>query len=211
MTENASERPRFAIVVRGYDRTQVEAYLAEYERWASQAQSQIEASDARAATAGRRVNGLESRLAELEERVGDAPPPSVKWLGDRADQIIQEAWGASQELRGRVNSEIDEAQRDRQEAARALEEARRHADELLEEARRHADQLREEALAQRVDQERAAAQLILEGQSEGTLEVALGQGQLVVGHAVLEQPVELVADQLQHFWRAAGRRRGSPR
>ena len=72
--------------------------------------------------------------------------------------VIQEAWGASQELRGRVNSEIDEAQRDRQEAARALEEARRHADELLEEARRHADQLREEALAQRVDQERAAAQ-----------------------------------------------------
>ena len=47
---------------------------------------------------------------------------------------------------------------------------------------------------------------VLEGQGEGTLEVALGQGQLVVGHAVLEQPVELVADQLQHFWRAAGRR-----
>ena len=85
MTENAYERPRFAVVVRGYDRTQVEAYLAEYERWASQAQAQIEAADARAATASRRVQGLETKLAELEERVGDAPPPSVKWLGDRAD------------------------------------------------------------------------------------------------------------------------------
>ena len=63
MTENAAERPRFAVVVRGYDRTQVEAYLAEYERWAGQAQAQIEASDAKAATAGRRVQGLETKLA----------------------------------------------------------------------------------------------------------------------------------------------------
>jgi F0F1-type ATP synthase membrane subunit b/b' len=166
MTEHATERPRFAIVVRGYDRTQVEAYLAEYERWASQAQSMIEASDARAATAGRRVQGLETKIAELEERVGDAPPPSVKWLGDRADQIIHEAWGASQELRGKISAEIEEAQRHREEAARDLEEARQHGDQLLEEARRHGDQLLEEAREQRGQQERAAAQLILESQAQ---------------------------------------------
>jgi F0F1-type ATP synthase membrane subunit b/b' len=177
MTEHATERPRFAIVVRGYDRTQVEAYLAEYERWASQAQSMIEASDARAATAGRRVQGLETKIAELEERVGDAPPPSVKWLGDRADQIILEAWGASQELRGKISAEIEEAQRHREEAARdleearqhgdqLLEEARQHGDQLLEEARRHGDQLLEEAREQRGQQERAAAQLILESQAQ---------------------------------------------
>src|SRR5437660_7814588 len=155
MTENAYERPRFAVVVRGYDRTQVEAYLAEYERWASQAQAQIEAADARAATAGRRVHGLESKLTELEERVGDAPPPSVRWLGDRADQIIREAWEASQEVRGRVNSEVENAQRDRREAASSLEEARRQADQLLEEAGE-----------QRAERERAATQLIVEAQAQ---------------------------------------------
>src|SRR4030081_3910280 len=165
MTENAAERPRFAVVVRGYDRTQVEAYLAEYERWAGQAQSQIEASDARAATAGRRVNGLETKLGELAQRLGGGPQPSVRWFGDRADQIIREAWEASQELRGRVTAEVEEAQRDRGEAAHTLEEARQGADQLLEEASRRADQLLEQAEVQRAERERTAAQLIVEGQA----------------------------------------------
>src|SRR6266576_350814 len=121
MTEQAAERPRFAIVMRGYDRDQVDAYLAEYERWAGDAQSHIEAGEARLAAAARRVHSLESKVADLEERSGDTLPPSVRSLGERAEQILRDAWDAAQELRSNIVSEAEEER----------EKARHASDELV--------------------------------------------------------------------------------
>jgi chromosome segregation ATPase len=139
MTEQAAERPRFAIVMRGYDRDQVDAYLAEYERWAGDAQSHIEAGEARLAAAARRVHSLESKVADLEERSGDSLPPSVRSLGERAEQILRDAWDAAQELRGNIVSEAEEER----------EKARHASDELVAAAEGQAAEIAEDARHQR--------------------------------------------------------------
>ncbi|HEX6476611.1 MAG TPA: DivIVA domain-containing protein [Acidimicrobiales bacterium] len=139
MTEHAAERPRFAIVMRGYDRDQVDAYLAEYERWAGDAQSHIEAGEARLAAAARRVHSLESKVADLEERSGDTLPPSVRSLGERAEQILRDAWEAAQELRGNIVSEAEEER----------EKARQASDELVAAAEGQAAEIAEDARSQR--------------------------------------------------------------
>jgi chromosome segregation ATPase len=139
MTEQAAERPRFAIVMRGYDRDQVDAYLAEYERWAGDAQSHIEAGEARLASAARRVHGLESKVADLEERSGDSLPPSVRSLGERAEQILRDAWDAAQELRSNIVSEAEEER----------EKARHASDELVASAEGQAAEIAEDARHQR--------------------------------------------------------------
>jgi chromosome segregation ATPase len=139
MTEHAAERPRFAIVMRGYDRDQVDAYLAEYERWAGDAQSHIEAGEARLAAAARRVHSLESKVADLEERSGDTLPPSVRSLGERAEQILRDAWDAAQELRGNIVSEAEEEK----------DKARRASDELVAAAEGQAAEIAETARHQR--------------------------------------------------------------
>jgi chromosome segregation ATPase len=139
MTEHAAERPRFAIVMRGYDRDQVDAYLAEYERWAGDAQSHIEAGEARLAAAARRVHSLESKVADLEERSGDTLPPSVRSLGERAEQILRDAWEAAQELRSNIVSEAEEER----------EKARHASDELVVAAEGQAAEIAEDARHQR--------------------------------------------------------------
>jgi chromosome segregation ATPase len=139
MTEHAAERPRFAIVMRGYDRDQVDAYLAEYERWAGDAQSHIEAGEARLASAARRVHSLESKVTDLEERSGDTLPPSVRSLGERAEQILRDAWDAAQELRSNIVSEAEEEK----------EKARHSADELVAAAEGQAAEIAETARHQR--------------------------------------------------------------
>jgi chromosome segregation ATPase len=139
MTEHAAERPRFAIVMRGYDRDQVDAYLAEYERWAGDAQSHIEAGEARLAAAARRVHSLESKVADLEERSGDTLPPSVRSLGERAEQILRDAWEAAQELRSNIVSEAEEER----------EKARHASDELVAAAEGQAAEIAEDARHQR--------------------------------------------------------------
>jgi chromosome segregation ATPase len=139
MTEQAAERPRFAIVMRGYDRDQVDAYLAEYERWAGDAQSHIEAGEARLAAAARRVHSLESKVADLEERSGDTLPPSVRSLGERAEQILRDAWEAAQELRSNIVSEAEEER----------EKARHASDELVASAEGQAAEIAEDARSQR--------------------------------------------------------------
>ncbi len=139
MSEHATERPRFAIVMRGYDRDQVDAYLAEYERWAGDAQSHIEAGEARLAAAARRVHGLESKVADLEERSGDSLPPSVRSLGERAEQILRDAWEAAQELRSNIVSEAEEER----------EKARHASDDLVASAEGQAAEIAEDARQQR--------------------------------------------------------------
>ncbi|HEY3703244.1 MAG TPA: DivIVA domain-containing protein [Acidimicrobiales bacterium] len=168
MTEQAAERPRFAIVMRGYDRDQVDAYLAEYERWAGDAQSHIEAGEARLAAAARRVQSLESKVADLEERSGDTLPPSVRSLGERAEQILRDAWDAAQELRGNI---VSEAEEEREKSRHASDElvaaAEGQAAEIAEDARHQRDEA-----GQEVDRARKQVEQFIKEAEEGAEERA---------------------------------------
>jgi ElaB/YqjD/DUF883 family membrane-anchored ribosome-binding protein len=163
MTEHVAERPRFAIVMRGYDRDQVDAYLAEYERWASDAQSHIEAGEARLTAGARRVQSLEAKVADLEERSGDTLPPSVRSLGERAEQILRDAWEAAQELRANIMSEADaEKEKARQASEEVVAEAEKQAAEVAE----HSRNQREEAAQEVEEARRRVERLIKEAEEE---------------------------------------------
>jgi chromosome segregation ATPase len=163
MTEHAAERPRFAIVMRGYDRDQVDAYLAEYERWASDAQSHIEAGEARLTAGARRVQSLEAKVADLEERSGDTLPPSVRSLGERAEQILRDAWEAAQELRSNIMSEADA---EKEKARQASEDVVAAAEKQAAEVAEHARNQRDEAAQEVEEARRRVERLIKEAEEE---------------------------------------------
>jgi DivIVA domain-containing protein len=124
MNEDTFERSRFAVVMRGYDRDQVDAILEACERWAREAQAHMDGTDVRLTETDRRAEALEARLSELESRGGAEPPRSLQTLNERAEQILGMAREAAQELRTGVEAE---AKTDQQESERAAAQLRQAA------------------------------------------------------------------------------------
>ena len=141
MREDTFERSRFAVVMRGYDRDQVDAILEACERWAREAQAHMEATDAKLAEADRQAEGLEARLSELESR--DARPPrSIQALTERAEQMLNMAREAGDELQATVEAEArDDKERAGRAAAELRQGAKAKAEEIAASARRHEEEL----------------------------------------------------------------------
>ncbi len=161
MNEDTFERSRFAVVMRGYDRDQVDSILEACERWAREAQAHMDGTDDKLTEADRRAAALEDRLAELEDRAGEAPQ-SVQSLTARVQQMLDLAHEAADELRSAVQ---DEARTDKELAerdiARLRQAARTRADEIATAARRRLEQATPSTQAVR----RQAEQHIEEGRA----------------------------------------------
>ena len=164
MSDHPLERSRFAMVMRGYDRNEVDAVLADYEHWADDAQVHMEQAEVRFREAGRRADALEARVGELQERA-DAPTPAyARSLEERADKLLETTRQAASQLRADVEAE---ARAERDEALRAATELTRAAEaraaEIREAARREerqaapSEDTRREA-ARRLEEGRAAAE-----------------------------------------------------
>ncbi|HEX4539344.1 MAG TPA: hypothetical protein VH112_03800 [Acidimicrobiales bacterium] len=162
MNESTFERSRFAVVMRGYDRGQVDAIMEACERWAGEAQAHMDGAQEKLAEADRRAAALEGRLSELEDRSGE-PPRSVQVLTERADTVLGRAWEAADELRTTVQAEAradkEGAERD---ATQLRQAARTKADEIAAEARRHQEKATPSTQAVR----RQAERHIEEGRAE---------------------------------------------
>jgi chromosome segregation ATPase len=163
MKEDTFERSRFALVMRGYNRDQVDAILEACERWAREAQAHMDGTDVRLTETDRRAEVLEARVAELENR-GDAKPPSLQTLTERAEQLLGTAREVADELQISVEAEAraDKEQSERA-AAQLREAAQARAGEIATAAKRHqrdaskpAQEAREEA-ARSIEEGRAAA------------------------------------------------------
>lgn len=161
MNEDTFERSRFAVVMRGYDRDQVDSILEACERWAREAQAHMDGTDDKLTEADRRAAALEDRLSELEDRAGEAPQ-SVQSLTARVQQMLDLAHEAADELRSAVQ---DEARTDKELAerdiARLRQAARTRADEIATAARRRLEQATPSTQAVR----RQAEQHIEEGRA----------------------------------------------
>jgi hypothetical protein len=171
-------QPGFAAARHGYDRGQVDEYLARLAQWTAQAQARAQSDD-------RAIAGYQARIAELEEELGEvkasaSPAAHVEAAASRAMHAIEIALAEADAIRGRANDEaatttatareqaletVRAAQRavaeleaaanqDRKDAADAFATARHEAEEAARSISRQA----EEQAAERTDAARAEAE-----------------------------------------------------
>ncbi len=160
-------RPEFAVALRGYERTQVEAYVARLHQRLAEAERRAETTDAPAADRPDPVRGAQPDDVDTGELPvpGAAAEDDFARLGGRVAAILRLAEEEAAERRARGEREarelLDRARTDAEElrrsvegaaeevrAARAgaeedaraiLDGARQEADDLLQRTRRHAE------------------------------------------------------------------------
>ena len=142
MNHETLERSRFAIVMRGYDRDQVDAILEACERWAREAQTHMDGTDTRLSESDRRAEALESRLAELEDRGDPQPPRSLQVLSERAEDLLGRAREAAEELQTNVQAEAEnDKERSERAAVQLRQEAESKAGKIAASARRRHEEV----------------------------------------------------------------------
>lgn len=136
MRTDRAANPEFAVVVRGYDRSQVDEYLGELLGWLSEAEHRIQATDEANESLRREIVQLRATAASLEERAGVPGPQSLSAFSERMGQLMQQAVAAADELRTQAEREANE-RRDAvgAEVERMLERAKAEAREILRRAR----------------------------------------------------------------------------
>jgi DivIVA domain-containing protein len=138
--DNPGERPAFRMVRRGYDRAEVDAYMAQLVGRLGEAVDQY-------------AKGEQAR-AELQREVANLREgsPSFEQLGGEAAALLQEAGRSAEQLvdnaRRRAETIIEKAQQQAEEMRTNVAD---EAQKVLEQAREVAEQIRRD-----VEQERAA-------------------------------------------------------
>ena len=126
-----STAPRFATVVRGYDRMQVEDYVDHLNQWVEQADLRAQQYEAAAARAAGEVEELRRRVASADAGALTATPESMKALGDRVGSIMQSSFQAAKEFHGQAEDTARARVAAAEESAtRIVRDATAHADEL---------------------------------------------------------------------------------
>ncbi|HEX3333382.1 MAG TPA: hypothetical protein VHS57_03525 [Acidimicrobiales bacterium] len=174
--EESTPPPKFATVVRGYDRLQVDDYVERLTQWIEQADYRAQQCETAAARSNAEVEQLRRRLASVDAGSLTATPESMKALGDRIGTIMQESFHAAKEVHRRAEDAalaasasaqeqaaciIDQATARAADLTRAAEDLLVQSQEALEAANaaaaRTMDEAREGAAAKR-DELLAAAQ-----------------------------------------------------
>jgi len=152
--------PSFAVAVRGYDRAQVDEYVARLHRWVEDAQAQMAAEQRRLAASGTEITALRRRIRDLEESAATPVPGSMSAFGERLSGILESALEAAEELRGKAAEEADAvrdaAARDR-EAAHA--QVRADVEQILERSRAQEREIAQEVAELSAKRARALEEL----------------------------------------------------
>ncbi len=130
-------RPDFSVSVRGYDRTQVDAYFGRLVEWLADAETRaMEAERAREFLAGENSD-LRATVTMLEQRTGLPAPQSMGAFSERMRQVMESALQAAHELRAEAEREAQERRESAASAAeRIIAAARDEAEEIVDGARR---------------------------------------------------------------------------
>jgi F0F1-type ATP synthase membrane subunit b/b' len=207
MIEDRVERPAFD-VIRGYDRTQVDDYLAETASRESEARGRIEELEAT-------VSAFED-LAETSQRDRERAHDLLRHAQSDRDAAQRKAAEVVEAAHVRA-AELDEASRaDRREADELLQhaeadrsEAKRRAAELDEASRadrREADELLKQAERDRSEAERRSAEILEVARAEAALlseesrrDREYASGQVEEAHHKIELLVEEARQQFEWF------------
>lgn len=149
LVQDNTEGPEFAIAMRGYDRAQVDDYLARLHEWLLESQARTARAEEQAAAAGRAAEELRQQIVVLEERSFSSTPDSIKALGDRVGRILTTAFEAAEDMR-------TTAERD---SGTVLAEAEARATQIVEDARLEAEGLLEDANRRRAAVEQQVSAL----------------------------------------------------
>lgn len=168
--QGSADLPQFASVMRGYDRGQVDDYVARLIDFLSDAEQRASRAERGLADALRRNDRLTEQLREAIERQDQTPEAGrgYQGLGERIESILRLAAEEAEELRQRGRADaaemIDEANRRReQELQRAEQELAAVAerrDGVVAELRRVQDVLATLGLRQAVDADLATTDLV---------------------------------------------------
>ncbi|HEV2369814.1 MAG TPA: DivIVA domain-containing protein [Acidimicrobiales bacterium] len=130
MSELMPDQPQFAAAMRGYDRDQVDDYVARLHEWARDWRERAGAAEATARSASDQVQQMREQLGNVEERSAPAPAtaaattasPDPKPAGDdRVGPILRSAFDAAGDVRNQAPSD---AARSEMEAERMTAAAR---------------------------------------------------------------------------------------
>jgi cell division septum initiation protein DivIVA len=129
--ETPTPTPRFATVVRGYDRLQVDDYVEHLHRWIEQADYRAQQCEVAATRANSEADQMRRRLASVDAGTLTATPESMKALGDRVGSIMQSSFQAAKDLHRRAEDEARaRAVAAEETAAQIIAEATMRAEEL---------------------------------------------------------------------------------
>ena len=148
----ASQRPDFALAMRGYDRAQVDEFVAHQTARLGFAETRAQQAAASAAAARHEVEQLRARLAGAGPAEQESAPRSLQAVGERVNAILEKATEAAEEVRAEAQKEADRmrteaAESGRADAERGLAELRAsHAD--LERRTAELSQRRDDTVAQ---------------------------------------------------------------
>jgi hypothetical protein len=129
--ETPTPAPRFATVVRGYDRLQVDDYVQHLHRWIEQADYRAQQCEVAATRANSEADQMRRRLASVDAGTLTATPESMKALGDRVGNIMQSSFQAAKDLHRRAEDEARaRAAAAEETATQIIAEATMRAEEL---------------------------------------------------------------------------------
>jgi DivIVA domain-containing protein len=118
---------RFATVVRGYDRTEVDGYLGEVKRMVTQLRTELTEMDDRRRRAEQRAETLEHENRAARSRA-DAPRSPDEGFGVRAEKLLRLAEQEASEVR---SGAAEEAAALRQQVREDIERQRHEAEQAL--------------------------------------------------------------------------------
>ena len=129
---NRPDRSRFVVVLRGYDRIEVDEYVDAAEQEVARLIGELTRSDDRARRAEQRVEALErenrSVRAKLDAAASAAAPASPEGFGARAERLLRLAEQEAASVRAEA---AEEAVVLRQKAREDLERQRHEAEQAL--------------------------------------------------------------------------------
>lgn len=129
--ETPTPTPRFATVVRGYDRLQVDDYVEHLHRWIEQADYRAQQCEVAATRANSEADQMRRRLASVDAGTLTATPESMKALGDRVGNIMQSSFQAAKDLHRRAEDQArSRAAAAEETATQIIAEATLRAEEL---------------------------------------------------------------------------------
>jgi cell division septum initiation protein DivIVA len=129
--ETPTPAPRFATVVRGYDRLQVDDYVEHLHRWIEQADYRAQQCEVAATRANSEAEQMRRRLASVDAGTLTATPESMKALGDRVGSIMRSSFQAAKDLHRRAEDDArSRAAAAEETATQIIAEATARAEEL---------------------------------------------------------------------------------
>lgn len=192
--------PEFAIVMRGYDRLQVDDYVATQVQSLHEAQARVAAAEQQLAECRREMDLLRSRMGELESAEQQVRP-ALAALGKRVGRILNEAWEAAEAVRAEAAEEVRQVLLEARERAAAIETAadedradaarlRDEAASVAEAAVRRANDEAGELVARMIEEAETKtkqAQADADAECRARLEQAGEEAAIVVGEAWAER------------------------